>query len=202
MQRSSDRVVTNYYKLNVASPIFKYHVVLSPEVPQNQPSIFFGVMRACKKQISEKLSIFMPINFVIYSPYQADEVEFDCENEKYQYKVKLQCSGILDMGQESLAIFSRLIKLSQLAVNFRPIGKKYFNPKNEIAISNFRLKIWPGCLISTKFRKDMCMINLDLCYKVIREKTLLDLIQDLTKVYRGDVDRVKSDLKNQSVITL
>jgi len=58
-----------------------------------------------KKDLESKLDIFLPCNFIIYSPKQMDEVPFVkvVEVEGNKFTVSIDLAGILDSEKEKEA---------------------------------------------------------------------------------------------------
>jgi hypothetical protein len=200
---SKARVFTNYYKIKLGAPIFKYKVEISPSIPSNQIMLFMGIINTIRKDLNKKMNVFVPFNFSLYSPFQLEEEIFQTSYENVDYSVTITNVGLLDFakGGEAQILVGRMMKLAQLSMNLKPVGRKYFNDKKAIPFNAYKIKIWPGCSTSVKVNNGTCMLNLDLGYKVLKEQTMLDYLEDLKRQYKGNMERIKEEIIGMTVIT-
>ena len=68
------------------------------------------------------------------------------------------------------------------------IGRKCFDPKKGTNFERERLEVWPGYLTSVKplgAKKDNILLNIDICYKVVKIRYYVAAFRIIVKYARG-----------------
>lgn len=195
----------NYFKFETTAKIFKYNVKFDPEVSENQMKFFMKMINKLRPQLSEKLHFFYPQNFLLYSPEAVNEdMTFTVEEENRNYEVGISMAGLLSIGQdkESLNFFGRFFKILQQKLHLQQIGRKYFDPKEGKTFSDLRLEVWPGFSTSLNNYGPNFLVNIDTSYKILREDSALDVINDLVKTNNENPNSlIENQLSNTTVMT-
>lgn len=196
----------NYFRFETTGKIFKYNVKFEPEVSENQMKFFMKMINKLRPQLYEKLKFFYPQNFLLYSPEAVnDDLVFTVDEENRKYEVTVSMGGFLSIGQdkESLNFFGRFFKILQQKLRLQQIGRKYFDPKEGKVFKDLRLEVWPGFSTSLNNYGSNFLVNVDTSYKILREDSALDVIQDLLKASRNENfnNFVEGQLTNTTVMT-
>lgn len=195
----------NYFKFETTAKIFKYNVKFDPEVSENQMKFFMKMINRLRPQLAEKLKFFYPQNFLLYSPEAVnDDMAFSIEEENRKYEVTVSMAGFLSIGQdkESLNFFGRFFKILQQKLRLQQIGRKYFDPKEGKAFKDLRLEVWPGFATSLNNYGPNFLVNVDTSYKILREDSALDVIQDMAKASNENTHQfIENNLSGTTVMT-
>jgi len=198
------KVKTNYFTFSCDQPLFKYKVETEPQVPSTQVRLLFKILGQLKESLSNLLQPYQPFNFMIYSPVHIDETTFTAEYENVKYTVKLVPTGMLEVSgkeKETMVFMGRFFKLLQGHLKLKQIGKKYFDDKNQENFNQWKLSVWPGYQTSLNNYQEKILINIDPCFKVLRETTVIEFIKDLMSRYQGNQERVKEECIGMIIMT-
>ncbi|XP_006902421.1 PREDICTED: piwi-like protein 4 [Elephantulus edwardii] len=72
-------------------------------------------------------------------------------------------------------IFKKILK----KLSMYQIGRNYYNPSEPVEISQHKLSLWPGFSVSISRFESSLLFSADVCYKVLRNETVLELMTDL-----------------------
>jgi hypothetical protein len=59
------------------------------------------------------------------------------------------------------------------SLRFETIGQKAFNQANAHSLDAHNIKVWPGFDSRLIMKEQGCLLNVDVCFKVIRTDTVL-----------------------------
>jgi aubergine len=153
--------------------------------------------------LTEKFKFFYPQNGIIYSPECLNEdLILQTDEEGRHYEMAITLGGILEIGQdkESLNFFGRFFKILQHKLKLQQIGRKYFDPKEGTSFKDLRLEVWPGFSTSLNNYGSNFLVNIDTSYKILREDSAFDVIQDIRRV-NTDNNQIETALTNTTVMT-
>ena len=210
MDRSDNSIVqrtvikTNYFRFKCDIPILKYKVSTDPQIPSNQVGLLYRILAKLRDTLTNLMSPYQPFNFTIYSPTQIDETILVVDHENVRYSVKIEPTGILEVtGQdkEALVFMGRFFKVLQSHLKLKQIGRKYFNDKAPEDFSRWKLTVWPGYQTSLNQYQSQILVNIDTCFKILRETTVYEFIETLMSKYRGDQEKVKDEIVGTTVMT-
>lgn len=197
-------VKTNYFNFSCDQPLFKYKVDTEPQIDSNQVRLLFRILAKLKEPLSKLLEAYQPFNFMIYSPTHAEEAIFNTEFENVNYTVKLVPTGMLEVSgkeKESMVFMGRFFKLLQSNLKLKQIGKKCFDDKAQENFNQWKLSVWPGYQTSLNNYQEKILINIDPCFKVLRETTVMEFLKDLMSRFQGNQERVKEELIGMIIMT-
>ncbi len=205
MDRSEKpKIIANYFPVVSKAPFFKYKVTVVPEIPNTQLKLYYKILSLLKIPISQHLNPYQPIHSVIYSPTQSEGFTLQVDYENIQYTVTIQSPSLLELTRdqrESKAFVGRFMNILQRNMKLQRVGRKYFNSSESISFGNYKLAAWPGYQSSLKTLKNGFNLNVDLCFKVIREESVYDYLQTLMQRFKGNQDRVRDELVGCTVMT-
>lgn len=197
-------VKTNYFRFKCDIPILKYRISTEPQIPSNQIGLLYKILSQLKETLTKLMSPYQPFNFTVYSPTQIDETTLVADYENIRYSVKIEPSGLLEVtgeDKEALVFMGRFFKVLQSHLKLKQIGRKYFNDKTPEEFSKWKLTVWPGYQTSLNQYKTQLLVNIDTCFKVLRETTVYEFIENLMSKYHGDQERVKDEIIGTTVMT-
>lgn len=64
-------------------------------------------------------------------------------------------------------------------LKFETIGRKSFNSAKAHNLEAHKMKVWPGFDARLIMKESGVLLNIDVCFKVVRQDTALDYINDL-----------------------
>lgn len=67
------------------------------------------------------------------------------------------------------------------SLKFENIGPKAFNSANAHSLDAHKIKVWPGFDSRLILKEGGALLNVDVCFKVIRTDTVFKYLQELTK---------------------
>lgn len=109
------KIITNYFKFEYSSVIFKYKVTTEPQIPANQIGLHMRILSKIRTEIEKVLDPYQPFNFMVYSPVRLeDEATFETDYENVHYKINFEPSGTLRVtteDKEALVFMGRMFKL-------------------------------------------------------------------------------------------
>ena len=197
-------VCSNYFRFKCDTPIFKYKINTEPQIPSNQIGLLMRILSKLRSELEKDLSPYQPFNFTIYSPQQHDEIVKEIDFDNVKYVVKIVPSGVLQMGpqeKEAMVFMGRFFKLLQQHLKLKQIGRKYFNDRAHEDFNQWQLTVWPGYQTSLNQYKNNILINVDSCFKVVRETTVYQFIDSLMSRYNGNQEKVKEEIVGMTVMT-
>ena len=197
-------IKTNYFRFRCEIPILKYKISTEPQIPSNQVGLLYKILSLLRETLSKLMNPYQPFNFTIYSPNQIDETVLVVDYENVRYSVKIEPTGLLELtgeDKEALVFMGRFFKLLQSQLKFKQIGRKYFNDKVPEDFPKWKLTVWPGYQTSLNQYQTKILVNIDTCFKVLRETTVYEFIESLMSKYNGDQERVKDEIINTTVMT-
>ena len=195
---------TNYFKFRCSVPILKYKVNTEPTIPTTQVGLLYKVLSKLRDKLNGLLGAYQPSNFMIYSPTQIDETSFEQTYENTNYKVTLSPSGILDLDgneKEALVFMGRFFKVLQSQLRLKQIGRKFFNDKSPEEFKQWKLTVWPGFQTSLNQHQNKVLMNIDACFKVVRETTVYEHIENLMSRFSGNQEKVNEEFAGMVVMT-
>jgi len=198
------KVKTNYFTFKCDQPIFKYKVDTEPSIPSNQVGLFFRILSKLREGLSNLMSPYQPASFSLYSPVHVEETTLNAEYDNLSYTVKIIPSGMLEVSgddRESIVFMGRFFKVLQSQLRLKQIGRKYFDDKAVRPYDNWKLKVWPGYQTSLNAYQDRILVNIDTCFKVLRETTMHEFIENLMQRFQGNQERVKEEIIGMTVMT-
>lgn len=91
------------------------------------------------------------------------------------------------------------------SLRFETIGQKAFNQANAHSLDAHNIKVWPGFDSRLIMKEGGVLLNIDVCFKVVRSDTALNYLKDITAkaATRGvdPKDAVQLAMKGCTVVT-
>jgi hypothetical protein len=90
-------------------------------------------------------------------------------------------------------------------LRFETIGRKSFNSAKAHSLDAHKIKVWPGFDARLIMKENGVLLNIDVCFKVVRQDTVLEFINDLkSKCEQKNLDsqeEIENALKGATVVT-
>ena len=90
-------------------------------------------------------------------------------------------------------------------LKFETIGRKSFNSAKAHSLDAHKIKVWPGFDARLIMKEQGVLLNIDVCFKVVRQDTALDYINELRNRMEqrgGDwQDEIQKSLTGTTVVT-
>jgi len=64
-------------------------------------------------------------------------------------------------------------------LRFETIGRKSFNSAKAHVLDQHKIKVWPGFDARLIMKESGVLLNIDVCFKVVRQDTALDYMNEL-----------------------
>ena len=195
---------TNYFQLKMGGTIFKYILEFVPKLPENKQAL----VREITKQkdvvlaLKEKLENYTILNFSLYSPNSAEEeIVIKTQSDGVDREIRVTSAGALNNNdREAINILGGKFRILQRKTNMVPIGRKIFNPKREKQFPEFKVSVWPGFSTSLNRFNSEFLVNIDLSFKVLRQETVWNVIEDRFRQGLRE-DDIREELKGSTILT-
>lgn len=90
-------------------------------------------------------------------------------------------------------------------LRFETIGRKSFNSAKAHSLDAHKIKVWPGFDARLIMKETGVLLNIDVCFKVVRQDTVLEFINELrSKAEQKNLDpqeEIQNALKGATVVT-
>ena len=207
MQASQGKQVklyANYFRFKMTKHIFKYRISTEPQIPSNEMGLLYRVLGKIKEELQKSLIVYSPIGFSIYSPTAIDELILNgVKYENQEYSITITQSGILNVEEdrEATNFLGRFFKTLQAKLKFKQVGRKYFRQDAPFDFPNFKLKIWPGYATSLNLYGQNILINIDSAFKVLRETTVYEVIDEYKNKFPDADEKIREELIGMTIMT-
>lgn len=74
-------------------------------------------------------------------------------------------------------------------LRFETIGRKSFNSAKAHSLAAHKIKVWPGFDARLIMKEQGVLLNIEVCFKVVRQDTVLDYLKEL----RGKLEQRGGD---------
>lgn len=175
-------VFSNFFSLKFSSPdikgIQKYHVKFTPEVPDNSLKLKKACLSKIRDQIKAKLNFFIFWGNCIFS-YKTEGEPFALEAEVDGAKYNVELSWVQTMeptDKDHMAFLKIFFNSMMRCLRFETIGPRSFNPKAPHNLPAHNISVWPGFDARLIMKENGALLNIDVCFKVIRKDSVLSFL--------------------------
>lgn len=176
---------SNYFSIDFDSKdvqgVNKYTVKFEPEIPDNARAMRKKVLKLCRDQIKEKLEFFIDWGLCVFSLKKVAELPvYSAECEGVQYKINIEWVQVMEKHDRDHMNFLKIFFNSMMrSLRFETIGQKSFNQANAHSLDAHNIKVWPGFDSRLIMKEQGCLLNVDVCFKVVRTDSVLKLMDDM-----------------------
>lgn len=149
------------------------------------------ILKLCRDPIKEHLDFYIDWGLCVFSLKKIAELPvFKCEHDGVPYTVTIEWVQIMEKHDKDHLNFMKIFFNSMMrSLKFENIGPKAFNSANAHSLDAHKIKVWPGFDSRLILKEGGALLNVDVCFKVIRTDTVLKYLQELTK----NAERNKKD---------
>lgn len=205
------KLFSNYFSLEFDSPsiqgVNKYTCKFEPEVPDNSRKVRTLIIRTVKEKVKESLDFFIEWGNCIYSLKKVAEVpKLETEHDGVKYAISIEWVQLMEPTDKDHMNFLKIFFNSLMrGLRFETIGRKSFNSAKAHSLDAHKIKVWPGFDARLTMKETGVLLNIDVCFKVVRQDTVLEFINDLrSKCEQKGLDsqeEISLALKGTTVVT-
>lgn len=173
------KLFSNYFSIDFDSKdvagVNKYTVKFEPEIPDNARAMRKQVLKLCRDQIKEKLEFYIDWGLCVFSLKKVAELPvYSAELDGVKYTVTIEWVQIMEKHDRDHMNFLKIFFNSMMrSLRFETIGQKSFNQAAAHSLPAHNIKVWPGFDSRLIQKEQGCLLNVDVCFKVVRTDTLL-----------------------------
>jgi aubergine len=159
----------------------KYTVKFEPEIPDNARQMRKKVLKVCRDQIKEKLEFFIDWGLCVFSLKKVAELPvYQAELDGAKYSITIEWVQVMEKHDRDHMNFLKIFFNSMMrSLKFEQIGPKCFNQSNAHSLDAHNIKVWPGFDSRLIMKEQGALLNVDVCFKVIRTDSVLKLMNDM-----------------------
>lgn len=140
------------------------------------------VLKKCRDKIKESLEFYIDWGLCVFSLKKVAELpSYEAEHEGQKYKVSIEWVQVMEKTDRDHMNFLKIFFNSMMrSLRFETIGQKAFNQAGAHTLAAHNLKVWPGFDSRLIMKESGVLLNIDVCFKVVRTDTCLALLKDIT----------------------
>jgi len=179
------KLYSNYFTIDFddksVQGVNKYTVKFEPEIPDNSRAMRKEVLKKCRDKIKESLEFFIDWGLCVFSLKKVAELPvYEAEHEGQKYTVTIEWVQVMEKTDRDHMNFLKIFFNSMMrSLRFEQIGQKCFNQANAHSLDAHNIKVWPGFDSRLIMKEAGVMLNIDVCFKVVRTDTCLGYLNDL-----------------------
>ena len=173
------KLFSNYFTIDFDNKdiggVNKYTVKFEPEIPDNSRALRKEVLKACRDKLKEHLEFYIDYGLCVFSLKKVAELpKFEAEIDKVKYTATIEWVQVMEKTDKDHMNFLKIFFNSMMrSLKFETIGQKSFNPASAHKIAAHNLSVWPGFDSRLTMKESGVLLNIDVCFKVIRTDTAL-----------------------------
>jgi aubergine-like protein len=179
------KLFSNYYSLEFDSPsitgVHKYTCKFEPELPDNSRKVRGAVLKPVREKIKEHLDFFIDWGPCVYSLRKAADIPvIESEHEGTKFKISIEWVQLCHKTDRDHLNFLKVFFNSMMrGLRFETIGRKSFNSAKGINLAAHKIKVWPGFDARLIMKESGVLLNIDVCFKVVRQDSVLQYMNEL-----------------------
>jgi len=205
------KLFSNYFTIgfdsNEIKGVNKYTCKFEPEVPDNSRKVRTLIIRTVKEKVKEYLDFFIEWGNCIYSLKKYEEVpKLETEHDGVKYVITIEWVQLMLQSDKDHMNFLKIFFNSMMrGLRFETIGRKCFNAAKAHSLDAHKIKVWPGFDARLIMKENGVLLNIDVCFKVVRQDTVLEFINDLKRKCEekglDSQEEISTALKGTTVVT-
>ena len=179
------KLYSNYFTIDFddksVQGVNKYTVKFEPEIPDNARAMRKEVLKKCRDKIKESLEFFIDWGLCVFSLKKVAELPvYEAEHEGQKYVVTIEWVQVMEKTDRDHLNFLKIFFNSMMrSLRFEQIGQKCFNQANAHSLDAHNIKVWPGFDSRLIMKEGGVLLNIDVCFKVVRTDSCLNYLNDL-----------------------
>lgn len=205
------KLFSNYFSLMFDSPtiqgVNKYTCKFEPEVPDNSRKVRTQIIKTVKDKLKESLDFFIEWGNCIYSLKKVQEIpKLETKLDEVSYTISVDWVQLMQPTDRDHMNFLKVFFNSLMrGLRFETIGRKSFNSAKAHSLDAHKIKVWPGFDARLIMKENGVLLNIDVCFKVVRQDTALEYMSELrSKCEQKNLDfqeECQETLKGTTVVT-
>lgn len=173
------RLYSNFFQIEFDSKdvagVNKYTVKFEPEIPDNSRAMRKEVLKKCRDKIKESLEFYIDYGLCVFSLKKVAELPvYTAEHDGTNYTVTIEWVQIMEKTDRDHMNFLKIFFNSMMrSLKFETIGQKSFNQANAHSLDAHNIKVWPGFDSRLIMKETGVLLNIDVCFKVVRTDNCL-----------------------------
>ncbi len=166
-----------------------------------------AIIRTVKEKLKVHLDFFIEWGNCVYSLKKTAEVpKMETELDGTKYTITIEWVQLMEPTDKDHLNFLKIFFNSLMrGLRFETIGRKSFNSAKAHSLDAHKIKVWPGFDARLIMKETGVLLNIDVCFKVVRQDTVLDYINELKQKIEqkgGDFEEeLQAALKGTTVVT-
>lgn len=185
------KLYSNYFSIDFDSAniagVNKYTVKFEPEIPDNSKHLRKDVLKKCRDKIKESLEFYIDYGLCVFSLKKVAELPtYTAEHDGTNYTVNIEWVQIMEKTDKDHMNFLKIFFNSMMrSLRFETIGQKSFNQANAHSLDAHNIKVWPGFDSRLIMKESGVLLNIDVCFKVVRTDSCLKYMKDVCQRAEG-----------------
>ncbi|KAM6158564.1 piwi-like protein 4 [Rhynchocyon petersi] len=173
-------LVTNLFNLDFPRDwqLYQYHVTYVPDIESRRLKI---ALLYNHSELLNKAKVFDGAILFLSQKLGEEVTELSAETQRGE-TVKIIVMLTRELPSSSpvcIQVFNIIFKKILKKLSMYQIGRNYYNPSEPVEIYQHKLSLWPGFSISVSQFESSLLFSADVCYKVLRNETVLELMSGL-----------------------
>lgn len=179
------KLFSNYFSIDFDNKdiagVNKYTVKFEPEIPDNARAMRKVVLKECRDKIKEHLEFFIDWGLCVFSLKKVAELpKFEAEHDGTKYGITIEWVQVMEKTDKDHLNFLKIFFNSMMrTLRFETIGQKSFNSGNAHSLDAHKIKVWPGFDSRLIMKEGGVLLNIDVCFKVVRNDDCLSYMNQL-----------------------
>ncbi|XP_007936292.1 piwi-like protein 4 [Orycteropus afer afer] len=174
------KLVTNLFNLDLPQnwQLYQYRVTYNPDLESRRLRI---ALLYSHSELFNKAKVFDGAILFLSQKLEEKVTELSGETQRGE-KVKITITLTRELPSSSpvcIQVFNIIFKKILKKLSMYQIGRNYYNPSAPVEILQHKLSLWPGFAISVSQFESRLLLSADVCYKVLRNETVLELMTGL-----------------------
>jgi hypothetical protein len=153
------------------------------------------IIRGVKDKIKEKLEFFIEWGSCVYSLKKAADLpKYESEHDGVKYTITIEWVQLMEPTDKDHLNFLKIFFNSMMrGLRFETIGRKSFNSAKAHNLEAHKIMVWPGFDARLIMKESGVLLNIDVCFKVVRKDTALEFMNEL----RGKCEQQNKDYNEE-----
>uniref|UniRef100_A0A8C9AKF3 Piwi like RNA-mediated silencing 4 n=1 Tax=Prolemur simus TaxID=1328070 RepID=A0A8C9AKF3_PROSS len=174
------KLVTNLFSLDLPQnwQLYQYHVTYVPDLASRRLRI---ALLYSHSELSNKAKAFDGAILFLSQKLKEKVTELSSETKRGE-TVKMTITLTSELPSSSpvcIQVFNIIFRKILKKLSMYQIGRNFYNPSEPVEIPQHKLSVWPGFAISVSQFESRLLFSADVCYKVLRNETVLEFMTAL-----------------------
>lgn len=85
-------------------------------------------------------------------------------------------SDLMRGDYQYLQLFNLIVRKCLENLDFKLVGRNYYDPKAKLEVPDYKLEIWPGFITSIRQHERDIMMCSEISHKIMRNEKVLDIL--------------------------